>query len=268
MPYLERPGTVLFYEDIGEGSPIITLPGFLETTAYWSVTGLAGRLSLTHRVISMDLRYHGRSRPTDAAEPATPEAHGEDIDALADHLGLERFHLLTHATGGMAGVRYAMKRSQRLLSAVITNAAPATVIGDPVGYEQFASTLETGSWPDLHDKLGLGGGLLPDDERFLRFVRSMYEMNDPKLMGRFVREFYTDADPQIDALRGIECPTLVLVGEKDLNLVEHCRLMAKEIPGAQLVELPGIGHMTALEAPDELTDRLTDFFTSPAVTTR
>lgn len=263
MPALKRPGATLFYEDSGSGTPIITTHGFLETAAYWSVRGVAGRLSLSHRVVSLDLRCHGRTTHDPSGPPATLETIADDIDALADHLGFKRFHLLTHATGGMAGVRYAMYRSSRLLSLVLTSTASATVIGDPAGYELFAKTLESGTWPELHETLDtMLGGFLPRDEHQRALVREMYALNDPRLMGLFVREFYNDANPRIDLLREIECPTLVLVGGDDHALLESSRLMATEIPDATLIELPGIGHMTAIEAPRETGDAVLELYTS------
>lgn len=269
MPILRRPGTDLFYEDSGSGTPVITTHGFLETAAYWSLGGVAGRLSLSHRVVSMDIRCHARTVPTDPSPPATLETIADDIDALADHLGFERFHLITHATGGMAGVRYAMFRSRRLLSLALTSTASQTVLGDPAGYDLFARTLETGAWPTLHDTLDdMLSGFLPRNERQRALVRLMYQLNDPQLMGRFICEFYNDSDPRVDLLRDIECPTLVLVGEDDAALRDSSRLMATEIGDARLIELPGVGHMTAIEAPDATGDALLDFLNSPAVSAR
>ena len=176
---------------------------------------------------------------------------------------------MPHATGGMAGVRYAMHRSGRLLSLVLTSTASATVIGDPAGYEMFAKTLEGGTWPELHETLDtMLGGFLPKDEHQRALVRDMYALNEPKLMGQFIREFYNDSDPRVDLLREIECPTLVLVGEDDEALLESSRLMATEIAGATLVELPGVGHMTAIEAPRETGDALIDLYTSERVQER
>ena len=266
MPVLQRPDIALFYEDTGAGTPIITTHGFLETSAYWSLGGVVGRLSLTHRVVSMDMRDHGRTRRTRPDVTATVETIAADIDALADHLGFDRFHLLTHATGGMAGVRYAMHRSERLLGLVLTSTASQTVLGDPAGYDLFARSLERGTWPDLHGTLDdLLSGFLPHDDRQRALVRAMYETNDPQRMGTFIREFYNDADPQVHLLQNIDCPTLVFVGGEDAAMLASSRLMAQERRQAQLVELTGVGHMTAIEAPGRTGETLSEFLAAPAV---
>ena len=51
----------IYYEDIGEGEPIITSNGLMEDSEYWSETGVTARLAERYRVISMDMRGHGRT---------------------------------------------------------------------------------------------------------------------------------------------------------------------------------------------------------------
>ena len=78
-------------------------------------------------------------------------------------------------------------------------------------------------------------------------------------IARFIRSFYTDPDPRVEGLRRIACPTLVLLGEHDVLFVEPSRLMAREIPRARWVMLPGIGHMTAIEDPERTIGALLEF---------
>ena len=105
MPYLPRPGAHLFYDISGDGeTTILTTHGLTHCGAYWSRTGVSATLAdAGFRVVDMDLRGHGRSVPVEGQDPGyTVEHVAADIGALASHLGVERFHLLTHATGGMA----------------------------------------------------------------------------------------------------------------------------------------------------------------------
>lgn len=76
------------------------------------------------------MRGHGRSVPRGANPGYDVETVASDFGAVADDLGLERFHLLTHATGGMAGLRYAMRASERLLSLMSTDTGSATAPSD------------------------------------------------------------------------------------------------------------------------------------------
>ncbi len=59
MPYFEKDNLRLYYEDVGNGEPIITNHGRSEDTTYWSDTGVIAKLAEKYRVISMDMRGHG-----------------------------------------------------------------------------------------------------------------------------------------------------------------------------------------------------------------
>src|SRR5271163_1691211 len=102
MPRFERSGIGLHYDDLGAGDLVVLVHGLVENALYWTVTGIAGRLSDTYRVVVPEMRAHGRST---ADGPLDVDTLGDDVAALADHLGYERFHLVSHATGGMVAVR-------------------------------------------------------------------------------------------------------------------------------------------------------------------
>lgn len=62
----------------------------------------------------------------------------------------------------------------------------------------------------------------------------------------------TDPDIDPDSLRRLEVPALVVVGERDVIRPEHSRLIADSLPQGELVEVPDVGHMIPLDAPDAL----------------
>ena len=134
MPHFDRPGARLYYEEVGEGPAILTTHGVTENGLYWILPGVVDRLAQPgYRVISTDMRAHGGTRVTGEPHGYDVETLAADFGAVADHLGLERFHLLTHATGGMAGLRYAMRHSERLLSLMSTDTGSATLPTDAAG---------------------------------------------------------------------------------------------------------------------------------------
>lgn len=146
MPHLAVENADLYYEDVGSGPPILTTHGVDENTLYWSLPGVTDRLvQAGYRVISTDMRGHGRARTT--GEPPGYDAGtiGDDFGRIADHLGLDRSHLLTHATGGMAGIDYAIRYHDRLLNMI-----------DEVrsGFDHAAGAI--GACTHLRDRDGLG----------------------------------------------------------------------------------------------------------------
>src|SRR5579884_3356870 len=111
--YADLPGVRLWYTDSGgSGPPLVLLhanTGNIETWQYNAPAFVAAG----YRVVAFDRRGWGRS----VADPATGPQPGSitgDLDALAEHLQLNRFHLLGIAGGGFAAFDYALWRPERL----------------------------------------------------------------------------------------------------------------------------------------------------------
>jgi len=274
MPYLKKGNAHLYHEDTGSGEPIITNHGVGENAGYWSEPGVTAKLAERYRVISMDMRAHGETFVEGEPAGFDVETMADDIGALADHLGLERFHLLTHATGGMVGVRFAMTRSDRLLSLMLTDTGSQTRLLFPgtteeqseQGLELWAAGFESATYDQIVAAAKMEPGVFlagmaqnPEAERMYGVWERILRRGDLKTIAKFLRSFYTDPDPHVDLLRQIKCPTLVLLGELDSMFVESSELMAKEIPDCRHVVMKGIGHMTAIENTGGLLSELLDF---------
>jgi pimeloyl-ACP methyl ester carboxylesterase len=284
VPYLERRGASLYYQEVGEGPAILTTHGVTESGLYWILPGVVDRLAQAgYRVVSTDMRAHGRTRV--AGEPCgyDVERIAADFGAIADHLGLERFHLLTHATGGMAGLRFAMRHSERLLSLMSTDTGSATMPTDAAAEatdpdlsferstglgELLAAAFRGKSWDEIFSRSR-------ESAREDVFLNRMHTAEspvaafamldaiqgggDPDTLADFMSAFYDDPDPRIRELRGISCPCLILLGEHDVLFVKPSEQLAREIPNNRHVVLEGRGHMTALEDPHRTAAEILDF---------
>lgn len=288
MAHFQNGNAELYYEDIGEGPPIITTHGVTENTLYWSLSGITDRLvQAGYRVISTDMRGHGRTRVTGPDKGNDARTIGDDFGALADHLGLDRFHLLTHATGGMAAIDYAMHHSDRLLSLMSTDTGSATSPSDEAAQETDPSVTYERHNPAEQEMIQLMiAGLkarqpgervvLPRepmlDHPFLNSIHLSVEpeltyaalecvlsLGDPDRTAEFMSTFYDNPDPQIEGLRQISCPNLVLLGEHDVIFIKPSELMAREIPNVSHVVMAGRGHMTAFEDPHGTSGELIKF---------
>jgi len=277
MPYFESGNLKMYYEDIGKGEPIITNHGLSEDCNYWSETGVAARLAERYRVVSMDMRAHGRTVVEGEPPGYDADTMAADFDTLADYLGIDKFHLLSHATGGMVAVRYAMTRSNRLISLMLTDTGSATrvIMYDAQGREQeeairaFTEMPIPTQMPPLEETMANihanpGVFLLkmaehPYSGRMWQIYDGFLRRQDAPAILEFMRSFYTDPDPRVDGLRQIECPTLVLLGEFDYVFRKPSELMAEEISDVRHVVMKGLGHMTAIEAPIWTGNELLDF---------
>lgn len=291
MAYLEVRNGALYYTDYGEGEPIITLHGLSESGLYWTLPGITDRLvAAGYRVINLDMRGHGRTR-VDSTDPGYDvDTMSGDIGQLADSLGLEQFHLLTHATGGMVGFRYAMNHSERLLGVMATDTGSATLPSDDFAGltdphvevpkisiidleegRQMVEAFRGQNWDTIQ------AGIRAVAREHMYFNRmhaavnpesafAMYEAcavaGDPDRLADFVESFYNDPDPKIAGLRGIQCPCLMLLGEYDVQFIKPAELVAREVPNCTHRVLEGMGHMLALENPQRFGDELLAFLGS------
>ena len=277
MPYFEKGNLKLYYEDVGSGEPIIANHGLMEDAGYWSETGVTARLAERYRVISMDMRGHGRTVVQEEPFGFDADTMADDFDALADHLKLKRFHILTHATGGMAGVRYAMTRSDRLISLMLTDTGSATLPAFPgvdqatfkVVWNEAAERIKTMTLEERIARAHAEPGPFlfkmaerPDSAKLWPIYEHCLARGDALTYGTFMQRFYTDPDPRVESLRRIACLTLILLGEFDIVFIEPSALMAREIPGAKHVVIKGVGHMTAIEDPENTIRELMGFLSA------
>src|SRR5579872_5728871 len=151
--YAELPGVKLWFTDTGgTGAPIVLLHANTGTSAVWT-SQIASFSAAGYRVIAFDRRGWGKS----VANPATgpePGSIASDLDALADYLKLDRFHLLGVAGGGFAAIDYAAWHPERLRSLVVgasTGQFSEREIEDFRARVQFP---ELGSLPVVYREVG------------------------------------------------------------------------------------------------------------------
>lgn len=295
MPYFEKGNLRMYYEDVGKGDPIISNHGLMEDGTYWSETGVTAALAKKYRVISIDMRGHGHTVVKEEPYGYDADTMAQDFDDLADFLGIDKFHLLTHATGGMVGARYTMKRSDRLLSAILTDTSSNTQVETP-DYREFteeekkestqrAEMFEKASeeereklreaWIDMDSRMTIEDRMAaikqepgpflfkmaehPESDKMFKIYEGFLRRQDRRAVLTFMMNFYTDPDPRIEELRQIKCPTLVLLGEFDVVFLKPSEIMAKEIPDVRHVIMSGLGHMTAIEDPKRTIAEIFDF---------
>jgi pimeloyl-ACP methyl ester carboxylesterase len=274
VAWLEYGNVKFYYEDAGKGEPIITTHGLMEDCGYWSETGITAKLAENYRVISMDMRGHGRTVVDGEPYGFDVATMGNDFGVLADELGLERFHILTHATGGMAAVRYAMTTSERLISLMLTDTGSATAPEFPdvdpeemrQGFQLAAEARKTTSVADWMTIVKAEPGPFlfkmaehPDNECMWSIYEGFIRRSEPVAIRNFMMSFYTDPNPMREGLRQIKCPTLVLLGEFDIIFLGPSEILVQEVPDVKHVILDGIGHMTAIEDSERTIKEILDF---------
>jgi pimeloyl-ACP methyl ester carboxylesterase len=236
------PDTRLFYWDTGgDGQPIVLVHPATGSALIWGyqqpVFAKAG-----YRVIGYSRRSYYNSDPVVADHPGVAS---EDLDHLADYLGLKKFHLVGSAAGGGIAADYAVSHPDRLLSLVIAS-NPGGLSKGPIA--ELYESLRPKEFP----------GLPPD----FRELGPSYRAANPagaklwlELEHKAVnsRPFRQPAANQITeaTLNRLQVPTLLISGEADLASPPGLiRKVAAQIPSAELVTVPEAGHSTYWERPD------------------
>lgn len=124
-----EPGVEIYYEDVGKGDPILFVPGLSFTGEVFSKQ--IEHFSKNYRVITIDPRSQGLSTKTVYGNHF--DKHGEDLDALVNHLQLENVTLVGWSTGNLSVWSYIKQFGTANVKATITIDMSPTPMSDRDG---------------------------------------------------------------------------------------------------------------------------------------
>jgi pimeloyl-ACP methyl ester carboxylesterase len=254
--YAELPGVKLWFTDTGAsadaGTPIVLLHPNTGNVAVWQPQ-VAGLSRAGYRVIAYDRRGWGKSMADPASGPQ-PGSIAGDLDALVDHLAIDKFHLLGVAGGGFAAADYAAWRPQRLRSLIIG-----------------ASTLKIEN-PEIADFIARIA--IPDIRKFSAHYREVgpsYRGANPEGTRRWIEIEAHSRQPgapeqplrspnTFAKLKSITTPTLVIAADADLLAPPALmRIWAAHLQNHEWAVIHDAGHAMAWEQPGAFNDKLIDF---------
>jgi 3-oxoadipate enol-lactonase len=260
MERLEVNGVELAYELTGgEGEAVVLLNGIAMSIVHWKP--FVEALAPARKVLAHDFR--GQLQSSRPAGPYSLELHAADLAGLMDALGLARAHIVGTSYGSEVGLVFARAYPERASSLTVIDGASEA---DPV----LRAAVESWKAAALVDPVAFYRALVPWTYS-ARYIASHVEMlaSREKAVAGLPRGYFEafaalcDAFLAIDETRrlgGIRCPTLVLVGERDiLKHRGYSEIIARGIRGARLEVLPGLGHAAVIEDPAAVLSRITSF---------
>jgi pimeloyl-ACP methyl ester carboxylesterase len=244
-------GTRVAYDRCGAGPPILLLHGGGGRRQEWHEAGYVGRLREKYAVITLDLRGHGESGlPTDPAA-YTPHKMGQDILAVADACGAERFAMWAMSYGGKVG-RYLAVRSERVAKFIMIG----TPLGLGVSGQRRQEALDFCThWPPILQAQRDGtldlDALDPGDRDFLR------HFNVPVMLAWVSAMLDWPAVEPADFRR----PALWLVGSEDRYAMVTKEAYAASLPGSKLQVhiVQGLDHNQVFDEIDRVFPIVLDF---------
>lgn len=266
MPYVETNEIETYYESHGEGQPIVLVHGAWVDRRMWDSQVEA--LSQEYRVITYDLRGHGRTSPS-AERSYTIELLAADLRALIETLSLSRPILCGLSLGGMVAQTYAV-RYDRLAALVLAGTAVSTRLTrrDRLQRLLFPKWSMTGTvrllgperyvdWAFWLANRTRGTDWFGRDEFVQSYVRETMSAFETREFNEVFDAIYGFRRTDLAA---ITIPTLIINGEGESRSVfKHAAYIERTVPGSRSVVIPEAGHTVNMENPAAFTAELREF---------
>ena len=250
----------LYTRDVGGGTPLLLLHAFPLSSAMWldQREGLAARF----RVLTPDMRGFGGS-PLGTEEPSV-DAMADDVAALLDTKGIDRAIIGGHSMGGYVALAFCRRHPDRILGVVLADTKATEDTGEARAERiRAAERLESEESVSvlLDDLLPRLVGPTTMSRRALVYgrVRGLVQ-SAPPIAAAWAQRAMAGRPDSLGALADFRAPTLVLQGAEDAIVTEDdARAMTEALPNAELIMIPGSGHLAAVEQPELFNDAVTEF---------
>ena len=262
-------GIEIEYETFGEpeAPPLLLISGLGVQMIGWDQDFCELLAARGFHVIRYDNRDVGLSTWMDDGAGYTLDDMADDAAGLLKALGVPAAHVVGASMGGFIAQLLALDHPDQVLSLT-------SMISGPNGDDQVQPTpralaLLMTAVPEtrqqridlgLHSKKELLGPADPFDESYER-ARVVAAVDRAYHPAGFVRQLQAigAAPSRLSRLASLHVPTLVIHGDADILVpVENGRLVAAAIPGARLLEIPGMGHDVPRRVWPEVVDAITE----------
>ena len=262
MPTETVNGTQLYYEEAGDGTPVVFLHGVMMGSRFFIEQ--QDTIAEDHRPVVLDFRGHGRSAKSETGH--TLPTYAADLEAFLDSRGFEDIVLVGWSMGSLVAWEYIDRFGTDRLSGFMS------VEQQPLDLEQEDYEHGVFDFEELVDLMELAqtdhhevGALVIDqmfaseptaDVRQLMFdeiARVPPAVKSAIFFDQSVRDYR-------DVLGNIDVPTLVCLGE-DETLLETAGVeyVAEHTPDAELEHFSKSGHCPFIEQPEKFNRTLSDF---------
>jgi pimeloyl-ACP methyl ester carboxylesterase len=255
--YASVNGLEMYYEVHGVGQPLVLLHGALSAIGT-SFGKVLPSLAETRQVIAVEQQAHGHTADID--RPLSYEQMADDTAALLRHIGIESADVFGWSMGGGIALQITIRHPEVVRKVVVASAtynSGGVHPGILAGIGQLTPEALAGS---------------PFEEEYARTAPNPEDW--PTLIAKVKELDGRVQDWLPEAIRSIESPTLVVIGDSDIVRPEHAvemfRLLGGGVagdvaglPNSQLAVLPGTTHVGLVERSDWLLSMIGEFLDSP-----
>lgn len=250
--------TIVTARSSGASGPVaIFVHGVGSTAAIWD--SQLEDLGDAYRCFAVELRGNGVPKPEEDPARITRDGFADDVLAVADAAGAQRFHFIGCSLGGVVGFELCKRAPERLRSLTFVGSfawypQSAQYVAGVVESVRAAGSME-GFARERAAKIGMPPGKRTDE--------TIAQMASKEIESYVASTQATWTGEYRDLLPAIDVPALVVCGENDrIAPPEFSREIAQSIPGARLEIIEGAGHVANADAPGPFNALLRSFLAS------
>jgi pimeloyl-ACP methyl ester carboxylesterase len=269
MPHASVGGVRLFYEEFGQGLPLILVHEFAGDAQSWAPQ--LGFFARRYRAIAFNARgYPPSDVPDDVAAYSQAQA-AADITGVLDHLGIAKAHVCGLSMGGFAALHFGLSYPARALSITVAGAG----YGSGTDRETFRKDTELVARRFEEEGMAKVAEFYSRGPTRVQFIekdpRGWQEFYDRLAAGSARGHALTLRGVQMtrpsifdlgDRMEQCEVPALIMTGDEDDPCLEAGIFMKRKLPRSGLVVLPKAGHAINIEEPEAFNRALLDFLTA------
>jgi len=285
MPFANVNGIKFHFQRVGKGPDVVMIHGLAANLAFWYFR-IIPFLMIDFCITAYDLRGHGKSEMSDSGYTSADMA--ADLDALLDHLGVEKAHLVGHSFGGQVALHYATLRPERVLSLTVADTRvralqPLQRLKDWPQWESTRRGLSEMGIDLSGEEPEIGHHLLREFASFkelttrtpLAKVSNLFVPFGVRASGRrsaqrwlklyctttAARDFMSMSGLTRRKLRTVHQPVLAVYGERS-GCLRTLRRLQKTLPDCRTVIVPKVGHFHPVIKPGFFAQSVRTFLTS------
>ena len=252
-------GTSLYYEVAGSGESIVLINGFGTDTRMWDDQFEV--FSKEYQVVRYDNRGFGKS----AVPTTNPYSHATDLKCLLEYLEISTTHIIGLSKGGHIAAEFVLRYPNLVNKLVLADSMVAPILdmhlweekAQKNGLNHFLKTLAEGDVLKSAQSHPKAFSLI--SQMLFSYSGWHFFNHDP------VEQIINDQVPSPEIIKKIKNPTLILVGElenatkRGNKIIEVANMLKDSIPNSKKIILPGVGHMSNMENPENFNNEVLIF---------
>ncbi|KEK26078.1 alpha/beta fold hydrolase [Bacillus gaemokensis] len=251
MSMIKIDGTSLYYNVRGEGIPIIFIhPPLLTSTNFQYQVE---ELSKTFKVITFDIRGHGRSEYS--REPITYPLIVEDMKLILDHLSIQKAFICGYSTGGSIVLEFLLTAADRAFGGIIISGMPE--VSDSYLKNKISLGVKLAKFRAvLLLAVSIAWGNSNTNKLFIKMLKEARKGNAKNIEQYYKYSLNYTCTEQ---LANIALPILLIYGKEDKVFYDYAKLLHEKLPCNELKFIEKVKHQIPTKAAKNLNAMIKEF---------